>query len=59
MVGWVLNRPAVARVGRMSYSIYLVQQPFMNHVSRPWLRTLPLNLVWIAIASAVSYRFVE
>jgi peptidoglycan/LPS O-acetylase OafA/YrhL len=55
-LGTLLNAPAVAFVGVMSYSLYLWQQPFLSPYNRV---RFPLNLVGIALAALGSYFLVE
>lgn len=58
-VGRFLNWRPVATLGTMSYSIYLWQQPFMNHTSQAFPAVLPLALVFTVFAAWMSYRLVE
>ena len=60
--GWagrILNVSPVAWVGRMSYSIYLWQQLFLNPYSDGEANRYPLNLALVAIVSTASYVLVE
>jgi peptidoglycan/LPS O-acetylase OafA/YrhL len=58
-VGRVLNWPAVAFVGVLSYSLYLWQQLFLNRYSESALCAFPLNLVLTVAAAMASYLLVE
>lgn len=58
-VGRVLNAAPVAKLGTISYSLYLWQQPWLDRHSRATVCAFPLNLL-IAVALALaSYRLVE
>jgi peptidoglycan/LPS O-acetylase OafA/YrhL len=59
VVGRLLNTAPVERVGAMSYSIYLWQQPFLNHDAVRWFNLFPYNLVGIVLLSSISYFLVE
>lgn len=59
VTGRFLNSPVMVRLGVMSYSIYLWQQPFLNPHDPGLLTSFPLNLIGIAVMSSVSYYFVE
>jgi peptidoglycan/LPS O-acetylase OafA/YrhL len=50
--------PLVA-IGRMSYSIYLWQQPFLNRYSAGLAASFPENLILLAVVSVVAYFAVE
>jgi peptidoglycan/LPS O-acetylase OafA/YrhL len=52
------TRPLVA-VGRMSYSIYLWQQIFLDRTSTALQCSFPLNLVAVAVCATASYYGVE
>ena len=57
--GRVLNSWPFVQAGVLSYSIYLWQQPFLTRfVSYPCQR-FPFNVVCLALAAWLSYRFVE
>jgi peptidoglycan/LPS O-acetylase OafA/YrhL len=58
-VGNLLNSPPMEQIGVMSYSIYLWQQPFLNHDTKLWFNAFPYNLIGIAIFSSLSYFFIE
>jgi peptidoglycan/LPS O-acetylase OafA/YrhL len=57
--GRILNAPLPARVGVMSYSIYLWQQLFINRNSELWVCAFPMNLVFSVAAGSCSYYLVE
>jgi peptidoglycan/LPS O-acetylase OafA/YrhL len=54
----LLEKSAVAWVGRMSYSIYLWQQLFLVPAGNPHWQ-LPLRLAGIIVVAWVSYAFIE
>jgi len=58
-VGRVLNRAPLRRVGVLSYSLYLWQQPFLDARSEAWWTTFPVSLVLVACCALASYRLVE
>jgi peptidoglycan/LPS O-acetylase OafA/YrhL len=57
--GRFLNSPVMVRLGVMSYSIYLWQQPFLDPHNPGLLTSFPVNLIGIAVMSSVSYYLVE
>jgi peptidoglycan/LPS O-acetylase OafA/YrhL len=57
--GRLLNHPAVASVGAMSYSLYLWQQPFLNRTSASLSAAFPTNVALAVAAAFLSYRLVE
>ncbi len=58
-IGKLLNLRFVTVVGLMSYSIYLWQQPFLNHEQRaPWT-SFPVNLLLAFALASVSYFLIE
>lgn len=58
-VGRALNRPAVAKLGVLSYSLYLWQQPFLDPSRHPPLATLPLAIGAAVLLAWASHRWVE
>jgi len=59
VVGRVLNWSPLVWIGTLSYSLYLWQEPFLNHLARSELNTFPINLV-LAFACAVgSFYLIE
>ncbi len=60
--GWlhtVLNAPALVALGRVSFSLYLFQQLFLNRGSTEPLAAFPLNLVLALTAAIIAYHAVE
>jgi peptidoglycan/LPS O-acetylase OafA/YrhL len=60
--GWfhvLLNCPPLVALGRVSFSLYLFQQLFLNRVSTSWLAAFPLNLLLALAVAMVSYHAVE
>ncbi|HEX3697497.1 MAG TPA: acyltransferase [Polyangia bacterium] len=57
---WLLNRSPVRALGRISYSLYLWQEPFLNpHGGPTWFTRYPLNLVLALAAALLSYNLIE
>lgn len=59
LVGTVLNSRPMRSIGLLSYSLYVWQQPFLNHYSNALVCTFPVNLLLSIAASVVSYFVVE
>jgi peptidoglycan/LPS O-acetylase OafA/YrhL len=57
--GRILNARPLVWIGTISYSLYLWQQPFLNHDTASWITRFPLNLAAALFAAGVSYYFVE
>lgn len=55
----ILNSAPMVLIGTLSYSLYLWQQPFMQHHVAHLTSTFPINLVLIAIAAGASYLLIE
>jgi peptidoglycan/LPS O-acetylase OafA/YrhL len=56
----LLTNRVVARIGVMSYSLYLWQQPFFDgDVHATWVGSLPVALIGTFGLAELSYRFVE
>jgi peptidoglycan/LPS O-acetylase OafA/YrhL len=55
----ILNTSFLMLVGRLSYSLYIWQQFFLNKYSTAWATRFPQNLVLAVAVSAVSYRLIE
>lgn len=55
----ILNHPAVAFVGVLSYSLYLWQQPFIDRSSGAWYAAFPANLLLAAAFAVLSHYGVE
>jgi peptidoglycan/LPS O-acetylase OafA/YrhL len=54
-----LNTKALVKIGVLSYSIYVWQQVFLNPTSASFLNRLPLNLLLVCAAAALSYSWIE
>ncbi len=60
VVGRFLNWAPLCALGRISYSLYLWQQPFLNpHVGGAWYARYPLNLGLALLAALASYHLIE
>jgi peptidoglycan/LPS O-acetylase OafA/YrhL len=61
LTGWqrLLDLSPVRWVGRLSYSLYLWQQPFLDRESHEWFARYPINLVGACLAAALSYYLIE
>jgi peptidoglycan/LPS O-acetylase OafA/YrhL len=57
--GRLFNTAPLVYVGKVSYSLYLYQQLFLNRDIRSGPTTFPLNLALAAAATVVSYYVVE
>jgi len=57
--GRLLNCRAMVFVGGLSYSLYLWQQPFLNHYSTATWTAFPLNCCCALSLACVSYFLVE
>jgi peptidoglycan/LPS O-acetylase OafA/YrhL len=57
--GRLLNTAPMEKIGVMSYSIYLWQQPFLNHDTVLWFNAFPYNFIGIALFSSISYFLIE
>jgi peptidoglycan/LPS O-acetylase OafA/YrhL len=55
----VLDFGPLAWVGRLSYSLYLWQQLFVNRNSRHWIHSFPIHIVCAVAIAAVSYYLIE
>jgi peptidoglycan/LPS O-acetylase OafA/YrhL len=55
----LLDAPPAAFMGRISYSLYLWQQPFLNRHSVAPLAAFPINIVCALVCALVSFKFVE
>jgi peptidoglycan/LPS O-acetylase OafA/YrhL len=58
-LGWLLTTAPAVAIGRMSYSIYLWQQLFLDRQSTSLMCRFPFNLVVVAATAVFSYRIVE
>jgi peptidoglycan/LPS O-acetylase OafA/YrhL len=59
VVGRVLNTRAMQRIGVLSYSVYLWQQPWLDAKRQGWLTTFPVSLLLTAVCAAASYYVIE
>jgi peptidoglycan/LPS O-acetylase OafA/YrhL len=59
IIGRILNAKPVVFLGKMSYSVYLWQQLFLNPHSSAIVASFPLNLLLVATASLVAHYAVE
>jgi peptidoglycan/LPS O-acetylase OafA/YrhL len=59
LVGRVLNARALAYVGTLSYSLYLWQQPFLDHRSTRWFAAFPVNVALATVCALASFYVVE
>jgi peptidoglycan/LPS O-acetylase OafA/YrhL len=57
--GCFLNNRAVVAVGRISYSLYLWQQLFLNMNGMSLLQTFPINIATTFCCATASYKLVE
>jgi peptidoglycan/LPS O-acetylase OafA/YrhL len=58
-VGKVLNWGPMVYLGLISYSLYLWQQPFVNHYSLATACSFPLNVVLAVLCAVASYHLLE
>ncbi len=59
LVGRFLNWAPVVWVGTLSYSLYLWQEPFLNHLAKSEVNRFPINLVLAVACACASYYLVE
>lgn len=57
--GRILNSGPVVWLGRISYSLYLWQMPFLNHQDSSWITRLPVNLIGAMALACLSYYAIE
>jgi len=55
----VLNWAPLVWVGTLSYSLYLWQEPFLNHYAHSSFTAWPLNLTLAIVCAVASYYLVE
>jgi len=60
-VGWLLELPFVRLIGRMSYSLYVWQMPFLVPDQRELgiVQNFPLAILAIVVAASISFWLVE
>jgi peptidoglycan/LPS O-acetylase OafA/YrhL len=58
-LGRILDAAPLVWLGRLSYSVYLWQQPFINPRSDAWVCQWPVNLVLALAVALASYYLVE
>jgi peptidoglycan/LPS O-acetylase OafA/YrhL len=58
-MGRFLNWPACRYLGRLSYSLYIWQQIFLDRTSASLVAAFPVNLLCVAVTGVASYYFVE
>lgn len=56
---FILNNRPVQALGVLSYSLYLWQQPFLDHILHTWWTTYPVNLLLPLGCALLSYYFIE
>jgi len=59
VIGKVLNLGPLTFVGVLSYSLYLWQQPFMDHFGHHFFNRFPFNDGMAFVAALVSYYLIE
>jgi peptidoglycan/LPS O-acetylase OafA/YrhL len=59
LVGRLLNSAPLVFVGKMSYSLYLWQQPFLDRSSSGAFARFPVNILMAVVAAMASYYVVE
>jgi len=59
LAGRVLNAGPVVWLGRISYSLYLWQMPFLNRDVSSWITRTPINLAAALGAACFSYYLIE
>ena len=55
----LLSLPAVVAIGRVSYSLYLWQQIFVDRSSTAWATSFPRNALFAALAAVASFFLIE
>ncbi|HVK71977.1 MAG TPA: acyltransferase [Kofleriaceae bacterium] len=59
LVGRLLNWAPLVWLGTLSYSLYLWQEPFLNHYAKSSANTFPVNLVLAVLCAIGSFYLVE
>jgi len=58
-VSRVLEQPAIAWLGTLSYSLYLWQQLFLNRHSSLWMHQFPVNVGFALLAAVACHYLIE
>lgn len=58
-IGRTLNWAPLVWLGTLSYSLYLWQEPFLNHYAKSQVNTFPLNLILAFTCAVASFYLVE
>jgi peptidoglycan/LPS O-acetylase OafA/YrhL len=58
-VGRILNWGPLVWLGGLSYSLYLWQEPFLNHYAKSDVNTFPLNVALAFTCAVASFYLVE
>jgi peptidoglycan/LPS O-acetylase OafA/YrhL len=56
---WLLNNSLIEWIGRLSYSLYLWQQPFTMFHLQTWWARFPVGLLSMLLCACASYYFIE
>ena len=59
LFGRALNARPLVWLGTLSYSLYLWQEPFLNHVDETAVSTFPLNVALLIACALASFYLVE
>lgn len=59
LLGRVLNFHWIRWVGRISYGLYLWQQPFTNPTRDSWFFLFPINIIIVFLVASTSYVLIE
>jgi len=59
LIGKVLDAGPIVWLGRLSYSLYLWQQLFLNRTGTHWVQAFPFNIAASLAMAIVSYYLVE
>lgn len=58
-VGNMLSAPVLASLGRVSYSLYLWQQVFLDRSVRAWYASFPMNIILAICMGCASFVLIE